>query len=409
MARHVLSRQARDRTGVAVLTLLAFALAACTELPASGLAEQHTARPQLATVGTASPNATARSTPTPTRSGEPLVLGTDPRAGSISGGLLYGWKFDGRSGTLTPDPPAQPGSGRSTSPSGRWVEPRNVMDVSGTFIERTDLWLVDTLAGTERLLYSPPELPPQQPGKNVQPNPNIPPYPFQRTEYPISWSPDERYLTMWRVESVSASGDADGRPLVVIDIATGALTDLGYALYGYAGAWRAPHTLAYVAGAGRETWLNKTLSVWTPESGPRALTVKDEVGLAPAWGPDGRLWFASGPAGPYDVPTFFSGRGIGDRSIYSLDLATGRRTSLSRIAGYADEGVRVSDDGRLMLIERRKLDPSARTGQSPESWLELWLANVDGSDAHALLRVSATNGFGYYGGFSSLANLTWRH
>lgn len=324
----------------------------------------------------------------------------------MSGGLLYGWKYDGRSGTLSPDPPAQPTSGVNASPSGRWVtEQRNVM--SGTIIERTDLWLLDRISGTERLLYTPPDLPPQYLGKGVQPNPNIPPYPFQRTEYLGTWSPDERYLWMWRVEIVSASGDADGRPLAVIDVATGATADLGYTLFAYV-TWRAPHTLAYVAGAGRESWQGKTLSVWTPESGSRALTAPGEVGLAPAWGPDGKLWFVAGPAGSYDVPTFFSGRGIGDRSIFHLDLATGTRTRLPRIVGYADEGVRVSGDGQLVLIQRRKLDLAPVTGRVPDSWLELWIAKADGSDGRALLRMSATNGFGYYGGYASLAKVSWR-
>ena len=336
-----------------------------------------------------------------------MAIGADARAGSISGGFLYGWKYDGRSGTLAPDPLAPPTSSMNVSPSGRWAtEHHNVM--SGRIIERTDLWLLDRLSGTERLLYTPPALPLQYPGKGAQPNPNVPPYPFQRTEYVGSWSPDERYLTMWRIEIVSGSADADGRPLAVIDVARGALTDLGYTLlFGYH-AWRAPHTLAYVAGSGRESWQGKTLSLWTPESGPRALTAPEEVGLAPAWGPDGKLWFVGGPTGTYDVPTFFSGRGIGDRSIFNLDLATGRRTQLQRIAGYADEGVRVSDDGRLLLIERRRFDLAAVAGRSPDSWVELWIAKGDGSAGRALLRMSATDGFGYYGEYASLARLIWQ-
>ena len=334
---------------------------------------------------------------------DPQAIGADARVGVISGGILDGWRYDGRAGTLTKDRSVP----RSTlSPSGRWtLEARNVMN--GAIIERTDLWLIDAATGAARLLYSPPELPPQQAGQNVQPNSLIPPYVFQRTENPIAWSPDEKYLTMAQVQMVSASADADGRPLVVIEIATGKITELGYALYGYSGVWRAPHTLAYVDGAGRETWRGKTLSVWSPETGKRELTDPLEVGLAPTWGPDGRLWFAAGPAGQYDVPTFFSGQGIGDRSVYALDLATGRRMQFPRVAGYADEGALVSDDGRFVLIDRRRLDP-APTGGMKNSWLELWIANVDGSDAKPLMKMSAVNGFGYYGGFGSLAKLEWQ-
>jgi hypothetical protein len=356
----------------------------------------------LPTAAPASPSASATALLAPPATGEPVAVAADPRAGEISGGLLYGWKYDGRTGTLTKDQTVLPGS--RLSPSGRWrLEGRNVM--SGAIIERTDLWLIDTATSVERLLYSPP--PATWSGANIQPNQNIPAYPFQRTEAVVSWSPDERYLTLMRIDQVSASWDADGRPLLVIDVASGARTELGEALFGYAGAWRAPHTLAFVAGRGRETWLGKTLTVWTPESGTRAYTTPDEIGIAPAWSADGRLWFVSGPTGPYDVPTFFSGRGIGDRSIFALDIATGLRSPLPRVAGYADEGVRVSDDGRLLLLERRKLDPAPRTGQSPNSWLELWIANADGSDAKPLVKMSAVNGFGYYGGYGSLAKLEW--
>ncbi len=364
---------------------LSIALAGCSESSAS--------------VAIASP---AARTPMPPN-GEPEAIGADPRAGSISGGSLAGWKYDGRTGTLSRDLPTAVGD---LSPSGRWrLESRRV--VSGTIIERTDLWLIDTRSGDERLLYTPPELPPQMLGKNIQPNPNVPPYVFQRTEYALAWSPDEKYLTVARIDIVSASADADGRPLIVIDVASGALTELGYALFGYSGVWRAPHTLAFVAGAGRETWRGKTLTVWTPESGARALTDPLEVGLAPTWAPDGRLWFAAGPAGQYDVPTYFAGHGVGDRSVYAIDPSTGRRTVFPRVAGYADEGARVSDDGRYVLINRRRLDPTPGPG-TKDSWLELWIANVDGSDARALIRMSAYNGFGYYGGYGSLAKLEWK-
>jgi hypothetical protein len=394
--------QTTDRARVTPLLIaLVFALSAC-----DAVAPDKTPSPAPA-AATSSVTTGPRAQPTPDQTpmplfGDPVAIGADARAGVISGGVLAGWIYDGRTGTLLKDgrlPPA------SVSPRGRWsLDSRNVM--SGSIIERTDLWLIDNTTGTERLLYSPPELPPQYPGKGVQPNPNIPAYVFQRTEYALAWSPDEKYLTMAQVQIVSGSADADGRPLVVIEVATGKITELGYALYGYAGIWRAPHVLAYVEGAGRETWRGKALTVWTPENGKRALTDPLEVGLAPTWGPDGQLWFAEGPAGPYDVPTFFSGRGIGDRSVYALDIATGQRTKLPRVAGYADEGARVSDDGRHVLINRRRLDP-APGGGTKNSWLELWIANVDGSDAKALVKMSAVGGFGYYGGYGSLAKLEW--
>jgi hypothetical protein len=395
-----------------VLALIV-AIALLTQAPDRQAASPDTSAPSVSTAAPAiTPTRihevlTASASPAPTPmppGGDPVALGADPRAGTIAGGELYGWRYDGRTGALTRD--LSVGAGSDRSPSGHWrVEYRQVR--SGKIIERVDLWLIDTASGAERLLYTPPERPLSDKERNVQPNLAIPPYVFQRTEFVLSWSPDERYLALWQIELVSASADADGRPVATVDLATGQLTQLGYMLYGYSGVWRAPHTLAFIAGAGRETWSGKALSVWSPETGVRALTAADEVGLAPTWAPDGRIWFASGPAGQYDVPTFFAGRGIGDRSVYALDIATGQRTKLPRIAGYADEGARVSDDERYVLINRRRLDLAARTGQSPNAWVELWIANVDGSDAKPLVKMSGVNGFGYYGGYGSLAHLDW--
>jgi hypothetical protein len=377
--------------------LFALTVAACGDhLPRSDALAGPTA------AGSSSVQPTASATATPVLDASPIAVGPDPRVGTLAGGLLAGWVYTGRSGTLAPEPSRSDPTSGGRSPGGRFtLEQRNVMGAG--YIDRADLWLIDTRAGSERLLYSPPPVP-QSSAKPVQPNPNLPPYVFQRTEYPGSWSPDERYLTMWKISIVSGSADADGRELVVIDVATGTLIELGWSLY-TPQVWRAPHTLAYVAGAGREAWKNKTLRVWTPEAGARDITGAGEVGLAPSWGPDGRLWYVRAPSGDYDVPTYFAGRGIGDRSIEAIDLATGTRTRFPRAAGYADEGARVSDDGRVALVLRRKLDPTGHG--TPVSWIELWAARPDGSEARALVRVSATGGFGYYGMYGSLTRLRW--
>lgn len=378
-----------------IIAALALTLVACGDHVSSSALAASTAT-VAPTVALPSP------TPAPTPDG-PIALGLDPRIGRVSGGILAGWIYDGASGAITRDT-TPPTAGPATSPKGRYgLETRNVM--ANGLIDHTDLWLVDQRTGTERVLYTPPPNAPDRKGAG-QPNPNIPPYVYQRTEYVGSWSPDERYLTMWQIAMVSASADADGRPLVVIDVTTGARTDLGWSLLAPQ-AWRAPHTLAYVAGGGRETWKNKTVRIWAPESGTRDLTSAAEVGLAPAWGGDGRLWLVDGPAGEYDVATYFAGHGIGDRTIISLDLLTSARTTFPRATGYADEGVRLSDDGTLLLVLRRKLVDHRAMG-APESWIELWSARPDGSDARALLRVSAYSGFGYYGSYGSLAKLTWQ-
>lgn len=384
--------------------VIMMAIAACGDLASDSHGKSAGSAPKSVETTAIPSTSPALVTPAPSApaiSG-PVSLGADPSIGTLSGGPIQGWTYEGRTGALSPQAAGTPSTG-VRSPSGRLVtDQRNVM--SGGFIERTDLWLVDTVSGGERLLYSPPPIASSS-AKPIQPNLNLPPYVFQRTEWVGSWSPDERYLTMWRIDLVSASMDADGRPFVVIDVTSGAITDLGYTLYAY--AWRAPHTIAYVAGSGRETWNRKTLRVWTPESGSRDITGPEEVGLVPAWGTDGRLWFVRGPAGEYDRATYFAGRGIGDRSIVIVDLVTGVRTTLPRLAGYADEGVRVAEDGRTVLILRRRLDPTLKA--IADSWLELWAARSDGSSAHPLLRLGGNGGFGYYGTYPSLAKLVWTH
>ncbi|HZP95451.1 MAG TPA: hypothetical protein VFC31_03810 [Candidatus Limnocylindria bacterium] len=374
---------------ITVLVGLALTLVACGDHVSSTTAPAAPA----ATVATRAP---ATLTPLPTASPNgPIALGSDPRVGTISGGFLSGWKYDGATGAIARDPDAAASGVAALSPSGRYaLECRSV--VADGLTGRTDLWLIDTRTGTERLLYSPPA-DPSEPA--AQPNPNIPPYVFRRTERAGPWSPDERYLAVWQIPFVSASADADGRPLIVIDVSTGSFVELGYTLV-RPPAWRAPHTLAYIAGTGREAWRDKTLRVWTPESGSRDLTAPDE-GLAPSWGSDGRLWFVRGASGRYDVASYFAGRGVGDRSIQSIDPSTGTRGTLRRVPGYADEGV--SQDGRLLLVLRRTLDAKGGT----DVWLELWASRPDGSDAVALLRIRPLTGFGYYGSYPSLSSLRW--
>src|SRR5207302_9848840 len=115
------------------------------------------------------------------------------------------------------------------------------------------------------------------------------------------------------------------------DVTTGALTQLGRTLLS-PGAWRAPHTLAFVSGGGRFTWDHKTLRTWRPEVGTRDVTGPAEVGLAPAWDPSGRLWFVTATAGDYVPATYFAGTGIGDRRIAIFDPASGTRSSFAPLA-----------------------------------------------------------------------------
>src|SRR5207244_11552361 len=48
--------------------------------------------------------------------------------------------------------------------------------------------------------------------------------------YWSGWSPDGRYIAVWEVDFYSGSVDLDGRPLLVIDAATGTKVRLGRTL-----------------------------------------------------------------------------------------------------------------------------------------------------------------------------------
>ena len=114
-----------------------------------------------------------------------------------------------------------------------------------------ELAIRDGAGGPERVVYRAPEL-----------------------FYWSGWSPDGRYVALWEVDFYSGSVDLDGRPLLVIDAATGTRVVLGRTLLYGSTAWVPPHTLAFVAGFGRAIWDNKRLTLWSPETGTRDLTAE---------------------------------------------------------------------------------------------------------------------------------------
>jgi len=216
---------------------------------------------------------------------------------------------------------------------------------------------------------------------------------------PVEWSPDGEFFAYLR--RVLGLGIASLR---VVQVDSGRVWDLGATSADPDQVvWKAPHVLAFVAGAAAESWRDKVLTLWSPEVGPRAVTSPNEVGLAPTWAPDGRLWFVIGEAGQDDPAAFIAGRGIGDRSVVAVDPVTGKRTSLGRANGYADEGVRLSADGRSALVLRRKL----AVGQSPAvTNVELWFIRSDGSGGTPLVRISVGDE-SLHGTFPSLGEFAW--
>lgn len=199
--------------------------------------------------------------------------------------------------------------------------------------------------------------------------------------------------------------DADGRQLSVFDVETGASTDLGWTLLDRWLVWRAPHTLAYIAGGNRFTWDHKTLRLWTPETGLRDLTGSDEIALAPVWSADGReILFVRGPSGDYVPLQHFSGTGVGARTLVAIDPKTGDRRTLPAAPGQVQEGVLPSRDGSARLeIRRGTVAPTWKPGD-PDPAIEIWY--VDGAGAAPLVRLT-TIGFGYYGAYPALSSFSW--
>lgn len=275
-----------------------------------------------------------------------------------------------------------------------------------------ELWLLDVDSGQERKLYDRPadDCPAAASACGIN-------Y-YQKHPFRLAtWSPDGRYIGLWEDAGWSGSIDADGRPLVLIDVRTGQRIPLGPTLTSKSWlAWLPPHTLAYVAGGDRMTWDNKTIRLWSPEVGFKDVTGPNEVGLAPAWDvPNQRLYFVRGPIGcerascppgslRYTPQEFFPGRGVGDRHLVYWDLQRQVTTPLPRSSEYAEEGVRVSRDGSQLLVLRRRFVPS--DGRSEiVGHIELWAFRPDLSDGRSLIRTTA-QGFGYYG-YYGLGGIAW--
>ncbi len=259
------------------------------------------------------------------------------------------------------------------APAGTLVAIEHQTRTPGGYAISNELAIRDGAGGPEQVVYRAPEL-----------------------FYWSGWSPDGRYIAVWEVDFYSGSVDLDGRPLLVIDAATGTRATLGRTLLYGSTAWAPPHTLAFVAGFGRAIWDDKRLRSWSPETGTRDLTPEGIASYAPAWSGDGQsLYFASGPAGEYNPLAVFAGQGVGDRRIAVLNIATGAQRSLAHEPGYVEEGARPSHDGTRLLVLRRKTVVATELRSISDAPFEVWLTDADGAHGKALVRIPKS--FGYSG------------
>ncbi len=361
--------------------------------PASGAPTPvpQSSRPSTAAAAasaTAAPRAIRLTRPALSRGDPPVLLRAVPEAGTFLA-QAGGWRYDGARRTLEPiaaveEPLEHP------APAGSLVAIEHGIRTPAGYLISTELAIRDGPGGQERVIYRAR----QGPGSCCA------------TFYWSGWSPDGTFVALWKVDFVSGSVDQDGRPLLVIDAASGDTVDLGRTLLHGTTAWTPPHTLAFVSGGFRWLWDDKSVRLWSPEAGIRDITPSGSVGFAPAWSADGRtLYFAGGPEGRYDPLPVFAGQGAGDHRITVYDVATGRARALAHEPGFVEEGARPSRDGTRLLVLRRRTVEAPDLRSIPDAPFEMWLTEATGAHGTALLRI--THAFGAYGWLPEPTEWQW--
>ena len=220
------------------------------------------------------------------------------------------------------------------------------------------------------------------------------------------WSPDGRFALVRQYTSTSASFAADGvgSSLLLIEVTTGHVVDLGVVLS--TPQWGPRGQLAYISGGGRMTWENKRLIVRAADGRERIAqppTDQPRVALAPAWDTArGRLAWVSGPEvpGSGNGDGYVDGTGAGERVVVVED--GGNRSEVRCAAGRVAEGMRWSADGEALLLLCRN------PGRDPYP-LEVWLYQLGSGTSAPLITGLVSDpqarGFGFYGAQPSLFSI----
>lgn len=186
------------------------------------------------------------------------------------------------------------------------------------------------------------------------------------------WSPDGRVLLTW-LGPTSSPYRENGLPLCMIpesaDEQPHCLKERVLPWSDFVD-WSATHQIAFIGGAGRETWVNKGLAITDPETlVPRWLVGNTEQApLQPSWSPQGnRIVYSAGPVTPVALADEQRDSALAQRRIWMVQVASGLRNQLTGDGRYRDERPLWANDGKHILF--------ARLSASEAS---LWLMTADG-------------------------------
>lgn len=187
------------------------------------------------------------------------------------------------------------------------------------------------------------------------------------------WTPDGLWLLAW-IGPVSAPAESDGLPLCLIP-ATGGMPhclEQRMLLYSEWLSWSPRGHLAFVAGAGRETWVNKGLAVinLTSLAIHWLVVPTDQAPIQPAFSPDGtQIAYSAGPTTPVEAAYARRDVALAQRRIWVMEISSGQKRRLTNDDRFRDERPLWSSEGGYILFARLN-----------EERASLWLMKADGSN-----------------------------